>query len=133
MSPPIKIRDGQDIDREEVKTPSDIIRKRKQQEGASDTSSFSGVLDTRDEQAIKYQGVEINTNVVRRIKGYEMIDTMKGITDYDATRAFNEAFEGTFMNIDKDYEDEKNDAYAVKVIKNTLRPKFATKVVDPET
>lgn len=100
---------------------------------ASDNSSFSGVLELKDPQQEKYKDKVIDTNTIKKVKMYNMRDTLQVIADYDATDAFLKEFDGEFDNLNRDDETKKYDARAVQVIKDTLRPNHEVTAYDKTT
>ena len=80
------------------------------EEGAS--SHFSGVVNQKTEDDIRYEGMEISTKTMKRMIKTTINDKMKPITDYDQEGAFKQTFEGSVLPKNKKREAQKMDNFA---------------------
>jgi hypothetical protein len=72
---------------------------------------------------IKYQGVEINSTVMKRRGKIVQQWDMEGLDKYDANGVFEDTMKGKFTQLNKEEENAKAEKQAYEVIETNLQPK----------
>jgi hypothetical protein len=80
-------------------------------------------LNTVTADDIKYQGVEINSTVMKRRGKIVQQWDMEGLDKYDANGVFEDTMKGKFTQLNKEEENAKAEKQAYEVIETNLQPK----------
>lgn len=80
-------------------------------------------MNTVTADDIKYQGVEINSTVMKRRGKIVQQWDMEGLDKYDANGVFEDTMKGKFTQLNKEEENAKAEKQAYEVIETNLQPK----------